>query len=634
MKHNFESFAATLLCTALSICGCHPANPSGKSETAQVSLYIENPDGTKSSLNSSDESFPEEVILLVYDDKGQLVRSVSPDRQLNDSDNTVAIDDIILGKDYYIYALAGMELTASDLRGLSDMSAVGNLQLSYYDFNSRGQMVYSHIPQHPVRFEKNGNYPIGLKRIVAKYNFIIDKSLMEGNFTVEDIVIRQSPWITYPLAEECRGSYYWDMSEGDRATVDDLTAINEGGAAHLYAFENLQGDALVGNENPWEKVPDRLIGMTGDVASFVEIAGLYEGEGITIRPLTYRFILGEDNVSNCDVRRNTVHTVTLVLTDENAIVKESWKLDRGVVDDRRVASFSTDRLDIYPYAGRSDTVGIAIYPAEMEYSVSLDSTMLDDYPFNVIQDGQSLILNSRRFLEQSYTTEYYPIYLTTADSNVGDILTVSYSTLDRITIIQPEGLYYNFDGYAKNEDYDIITLMSHTGRNRNDASECLRVILDYNGTRKTTADTLFERGLEIESESPGIISAERSSTNPTLWCLTAKSAGNARITASYTLWGETISGTAFLGTQEVQMTLNAAGSIRTGQSCAPYVTMRCNDMDLHPIEEYLTITSSDREILSDNGLGISAGTARLEARYTGLNLEKVLTAVKQVTVAP
>ena len=170
---------------------------------------------------------------------------------------------------------------------------------------------------------------IGFERLVGKVVFSVDKSALKG-LEINYIRMRQSPRAVWPFKYE-NGSRAVDKSEVfdcDYATSVDLDIINSGGQVYFYVLENCQGCLLEGNTDPWAKVPENIPGKES-VCTYLEVGAMFKTGFFYQGSVTYRLYLGQDSVSDFDIKRNTLMNASLYLTDD-AFDKISWRIDSNV----------------------------------------------------------------------------------------------------------------------------------------------------------------------------------------------------------------------------------------------------------------------------------------------------------------
>lgn len=632
--------AACLL--SLTVSCSDVINKKGK-DGASLHLSIEREDDrTRTSFSAEESLFPGKVLLLFYKQEGILDFWREVDLE-GLSEGTFDIGDIPVNREYLIYAIAGIDFTEDDVTRLfGTLQAAEAFTVSKSFLEQSNSIPLAFVPQGSIFVENGGCYEIPLRRLLAKYNFTIDASAMTGRFTATSLTVRQSPLFTRPLVIPNSASSPAALCDGDAATPDEVALLNESGIVTCYLLENCFGEVCPGNDDPWMKVPENMADGVGSLATYVEICGSYQGDNITINDLKYRFFLGEDATSDCDVRRNTVRTITLSLTDENTVLKESWKVVRGDVEDGRSLSFDRDSLPVFPYPTRVDTAFFDFSPANLTVRIALDSSRLSSYPFSVEREGGMLLIRSLRFIPQERTTAIFPIYVTTRDNTRRDTLNVAYYSLDEVAPYLPFALYTNFSGIVCNRYGTQEVLYKETARNRAYNGFCFKVDLNYNGIIKSCwsnimapdRDTVFETGLVLSSSDSDIISTALSPTNPTLWYLTANGLGTARITASYTMDSTVESGFSDVPAHILDISLLAEANIARGESCNPRVRL-FNEQgnELYPYADEVHLSSSNTGVLTHSGTGVNNGAATLSVRYGYAYPYNTVTDSKEITVS-
>lgn len=645
MKKGIIRITAAVLIAAASLCSCIDGRSSLKTGRDKPSLHIfvqEEQGVSRSSFRADENRLPDNLLILFYNPDGTLAFSLSPDAERLQGGFCNA-EGVQVNRNYLIYALAGVEYDESDIERLfGTVTAAEAFTVSKDYLEESNSIPLAFIPQGSIFVEDGGCYEIPLQRVLAKYNFTIDASAMTGRFTATSLTVRQSPLFTRPLVMPNSAASPAALCDGDAATPDEVALLNESGIVTCYLLENCFGEVCPGNDDPWMKVPENMADGVASLATYVEICGSYQGDNISINDLKYRFFLGEDATSDCDVRRNTVRTVTLSLTDENTVLKESWKVVRGDVEDGRSLSFDRDSLPVFPYPTRVDTAFFDFSPANLTVRIALDSSRLASYPFSVEREGDMLLIRSQRFIPQERTTAIFPIYVTTRDNTRRDTLNVAYYSLDEVAPYLPFALYTNFSGIVCNRYGTHEVLYKETARNRAYNGFCFKVDLDYNGIIKSCwsnimapdRDTVFETGLVLSSSDSDIISTALSPTNPTLWYLTANGLGTARITASYTMDGTVESGFSDVPAHILDVSLLAEANIGRGESCNPRVRL-FNEQgnELYPYADEVQLSSSNTGVLTHAGTGVNNGVATLSVRYGYAYPYNTVTDSKEVTVS-
>ncbi len=632
---SFSTILKFLVLTAAStaiIYGCRGQESGTDTGIARLRISISEAECvTRTSFALEDEDSVKKLLILFYDENRSLVGWKYSAGTVSDGE-TMDISGLVSGCRYYIFALSGVEMP-DDIFGI--FGTVDKAERFSWDkdrLKAIEGMPFAYVPSGPVLIESDGVYGISLVRVLARINFMVDCSAMEGSFDVKSLNIRQSPAVTRPLCAANAASRPEDTEDGDSASAQDIITLNEGGRVAYYLMENMQGNAIPGNSDPWSKVPEKMSDGKGALASYVEISGDYRSEGILIRDLKYRFFLGEDIVSNCDIRRNTVQTVTLVLSDANATVKDSWKITPGEVEDSREISISQDTLHIFPYPGREDTLLMTLSPAGLNHTAEVLCANPSGVPFSIeAKDGQ-LLIRSEKYLPEGSPACIYPVCLSTLDKMHSDTVAIVYHPLDRIEIVLPFEPYSNFDGRVQDAGTgSTVTLHSATASERSDASSCLNFIFDYGGILKSTLsngaagrDTVYERGLVLSSSDGSIITSALSPTNPTLWYLQAHGPGSAGLSAEVTMGGTTVEGSRDMAVHVLSLALNAISPIGVGASCSPSVSLTNESgRTFAALPEALSYCSQNRNVLTDRGLGIAEGQSVLTAVYAGSGTDRL-----------
>lgn len=170
---------------------------------------------------------------------------------------------------------------------------------------------------------------IGLVPLAAKVQFSIDDRLL-GGLEVTSVRLRQGALSVRPFAEgDSRAEYPDEAADGDWASAEDLYVLNQGGSILLYALENCQGTLLPGNEDPWKKIPDGLSEELAGLCTYIEVGCRFHENteyGSPQGVVRYRIFLGQDALTDFNVRRNSVQSISLVPT-ETGLEKLSWMID-------------------------------------------------------------------------------------------------------------------------------------------------------------------------------------------------------------------------------------------------------------------------------------------------------------------
>ena len=336
MKRN--ALPHVLLLAALLATACHnPVNPEEGETTAPLLIGVDILDdtGRTRGIIDADETHLNDLNIFVYDESAGLIHSSG---YFTAFDN-LCFDNLIEGRTYRILALANTGRKSAPGR-LSEALA---MKVATDDC----ERLAGGLPMADSRsflFGGNGDgytLQIHLQRLLAKYTLALDLSRMRGSIDLHSVELHNVAGRVSPWAAASQGEAR-DMVDGDRLSDTELDALLAGGTVRLLVPENCQGNLLEDNEDPWEKIPENIDGRQ-ECCTYLEVRASYEHEGYSVNDLCYRFYLGEDAVSNFDVRRNTAYLVTLALTDTNTVVASSWKVERGGVVDLRSILFDRSR---------------------------------------------------------------------------------------------------------------------------------------------------------------------------------------------------------------------------------------------------------------------------------------------------
>ncbi len=250
-----------------------------------------------------------------------------------------------VGSRYHIWAAAnlGEKVDVHDLQDFTN----GTRSITKAGIAASGIPMFNGPDgQEILLTDDSGAVTVFLTRMLARVDLKVDTRLlkMQSQFNVKSVSIYNaintySPF-TPAVRQEHRGRVEYTF---DSASSSDVSILNRGGTISLYAFENMQGTLLPGNNDPWKKVPSSL-GNAGDYCSYLEVDCSYGYDDVT-----YRMYLGKDATENFDVERNTVYRVTLMPTEKEIRGERgSWKVEaepwNDVVDAELILDPSTLEL--------------------------------------------------------------------------------------------------------------------------------------------------------------------------------------------------------------------------------------------------------------------------------------------------
>ncbi len=270
-----------------------------------------------------------------------------------------------VGETYRLYAVANNPSRITGLRSEADILG--------WEYTTR---LSEHFPcglpmagmtEYTVE-GKDGKARVELTRLVAKLSLTLDKSLMSihGSFTADSVRLRNCPSRIRPFVSEEKVLDAACAADGDVAGEEDLSVLNTGGSVSFYVLENMQGDLLPGNGDPWAKTPENLSSRS-DLCTYLEVAGSYSSPGYSGRD-SYRMYLGSDNTSNFDLRRNSLYRLTFIPSEDNMRKEGNWKITASDWTDTRRMYFSSSYLKVAP--GKEKSVELLFSPADFGYVLS------------------------------------------------------------------------------------------------------------------------------------------------------------------------------------------------------------------------------------------------------------------------
>ncbi len=205
----------------------------------------------------------------------------------------------------------------------------------------------------------DGCITLPVRRLFARVSFHFEPdfaSLQPYAFNeLVSLNVCHSNNVLRPFSESCKALSTSDIriSGWDRKTEPYLYS-DQPDAIVLYIPENLQGDLLSHNDDPYRKIPDQVDLLNGagkaDLCTYLE-AVVHAEE--TYLPgvggdATYRFYLGKNTTTNFDVEGNVDYDVTLTLSREGLGLTANWKVDTGGLTDNRHFHFLANSRMVRP----------------------------------------------------------------------------------------------------------------------------------------------------------------------------------------------------------------------------------------------------------------------------------------------
>lgn len=300
-------------CTAILM---EPELPSETAPaTSKMKLRLSQNNPTKSSIDPQ-EGLIRNICVMAYR---------QADRKLADMQTARSADEIELELTrgtYNIYVVANMDAFVPPVDERLMPEASYTVQ-SLSEFSTALPMCWK--GSAVIRAGANTIVYAKLSRLVSKIGFSVDMGILEG-LSITSARVCQGAGMIRPFMEG--GSRITSPSEaieGDHATAEDIQTLMNGDPIYFYVTENCQGKLLPDNNDPWKKVPDH-IGNSSGLCTYIEMEGKWEDGADYEGTVVYRFFLGEDATKSFDIKRNSIHNLTLYLEEDN-FEKISWKID-------------------------------------------------------------------------------------------------------------------------------------------------------------------------------------------------------------------------------------------------------------------------------------------------------------------
>ena len=289
----------------------------GTGEKTTVTFRVSNAFMTRSSVDVDDDAV-NDINIYAYRD-GLLETSVyvgSPG---------VVVMELTKGAVYNLYAVANVGQKSGSVKEAN----MTNFPCSVSSISALKGGIPMSWKKEQIRIAgKSQDVNITLERLAARIGFSVDASLLSG-LQVNSVKVMQTAKTVRPFQNG--GSKAANLSEvmtGDVATSSDLSIINRGGTAYFLALENVQGNLLPNNRDPWQKIPTS-IGTASLACTYLEVECSFLEESLYSGTVKYRFYPGDDNTSDFSIRRNT--DMRIVMCPTGPGLKEiSWKVTSNV----------------------------------------------------------------------------------------------------------------------------------------------------------------------------------------------------------------------------------------------------------------------------------------------------------------
>ena len=320
MKQLLYTFLAALACISCIHEFPEPEfsdQDNSQQEKTKVTFRITNAFNTRSSVNVDDEAI-NNINIFAYRD-GKL------ENKIYMTSPSVVIMELTKGVSYNMYAVANTGPLTPPVKETS----LRSLSCSIISIASLEKGIPMAWAQDRVQInDGSSGISVPLERLVSRIGFHVDSSLLNG-LKINSIQLKQSAKVVRPFLSG--GSYARSSSEvidGDTASSQDLRNINNGNIIFFYAMENIHGNLLPGNTNPWNKVPDE-VGGRSSLCTYLEVECSFLSDSMYDGTVTYRFFAGDNNTSDFSIRRNTDILISLCPTGDG-LREVSWKIESDV----------------------------------------------------------------------------------------------------------------------------------------------------------------------------------------------------------------------------------------------------------------------------------------------------------------
>lgn len=206
----------------------------------------------------------------------------------------------------------------------------------------------------------------------------------------------------------------------------------------LYVPENVQGCLLPENEDPYEKVADRIgeleDGRYKGLCTYLEYHASKPDNGTGYYgDVMYRCYLGEDNVSDFSVRRNSRYDLVMNFTDEGFFM-DGWKVTRG--DnwvDNRMLYFVDEPFVIYP----GTALNVPVHYNRINASADTDSYgPVSDWTYEFDEEAMAeagllcTFMGSEKVKGKNGRSDFYFRITASEDAKVGTSIPIKVSLKD------------------------------------------------------------------------------------------------------------------------------------------------------------------------------------------------------------
>lgn len=346
-----------MLCVLAGLCSCISHMEESSEKTGEYSFSVEmcvpeHIEDVKSSFSGIDLTKISDLNVFVYHD-GKLLKDCC--RYFDDMSKLMLAFPYSENEfDLYMLANVGrVEAPAleDNLRGI-------RCDVDTYDtFRTKG------FPAAAVflSYRKGTHAHFKLKRLVGQYDIRMRAAAECAEYRVKDVRVHNAARDVYPFSDDAKAvSFVCSASAGgcscgDVLTADDIQRLNSGATVSLFVLENLQGVLLPDNDDRRKKIPSTLELVQEGLSercTYIEITADVRTPVSTYTDGKYRFYLGQDELTDFSIVRNTLYDVTLDFT-QNMVNEEEWRID---VDKPDVVGVWFDKLTAMVIKGAEDMI--------------------------------------------------------------------------------------------------------------------------------------------------------------------------------------------------------------------------------------------------------------------------------------
>ena len=230
----------------------------------------------------------------------------------------------------------------------------------------------------------------------------------------------------------------------------------------FYVPENVQGNLLPHNDDPFGKVYDEISDVGGksysDLCTYLEFNARRENTQGYSGEVMFRYYLGEDNTSDFSLVRNKRYDITLDFT-EDGFFADTWKVTRGEDwSDVRILKFLGAPFSIHPgenvdllvHYHRAGLVNIDSQNQPDDWELKVDKSLLASAGLDYSFDPSRLVAGNNGYKDFCITVS------ASKDAVVGRVVPMEVVTRDGkvsdrafITVAAPSGLSPSWTRYPE-----------------------------------------------------------------------------------------------------------------------------------------------------------------------------------------